>query len=201
MGDSGVFGRDGDSARPGARGPGHRWLGASLAPALLAIATFLAVPSGPAAAADALPEFTHSASGDWLNSAPLSTGQLRGHPVLVEFWTFECSNCLASLAWMRATTARLRPRGLGVVGVHTPELPAERQRTAVAAAVARLGIDYPVMIDDDFSYWRALGNHYWPAFYLYDSAGRLIASHFGELHLGDPTSEAFERRIEESLGR
>jgi thiol-disulfide isomerase/thioredoxin len=146
-----------------------------------------------------LPEFTHRGATDWLNSAPLTTAAARGHPVLVEVWAFGCSNCLASLPWMHAIAGRYRPRGLVIVGVHTPELADEYQPSAVRAAVGRLHIDYPVMIDADYSYWSALGNHYWPAFYLYDGRGQLIGTHFGELHVGEPRSEAFESLLASSL--
>ena len=168
---------------------------------LLACAALLASETSRAAASPVLPEFTHATAGDWLNSAPLRAADLRGHPVLIEFWAFDCSNCLATLPWMHAAAARYRSRGLMIVGVHTPELPVERQHDAVRAAVSRLRIDYPVMIDDDYSYWRALDNHYWPAFYFFDAAGALVATHFGELHAGEPQSEAFERLIERSLNR
>ena len=173
---------------------------AGLPALLLACSALLAAQPVRAAAGPALPEFTHAAAGDWLNTTPLRAAELRGHPVLIEFWTFGCSNCLASLPWMHAAAARYRGRGLAIVGIHTPELPAEYRRDAVRAAVSRLGIDYPVMLDDDYSYWRALDNRYWPAFYLYDAAGRLIATHIGELHVGEARSDAFARLVERSLG-
>ena len=172
-----------------------------LAALLLATSVLFAEKPILAAAGPALPEFTHATVGDWLNTPPLRAAELRGHPVLVEFWTFGCSNCLASMPWMHATAARYRGRGLTIVGVHTPEMPAEYGHGAVRAAVARFGIEYPVMIDDDYSYWRALDNHYWPAFYLYDAAGRLVATHVGELRIGEPESDAFARLVDRSLGR
>lgn len=146
-----------------------------------------------------LPVFTHGQPASWLNSAPLDASALRGHPVLVEVWTFECSNCLASLAWMHRVEARYRGAGLQIVGVHSPELPDERDPRQVAAAVRRLHIEYPVMLDEDFSYWQRLGNHYWPAFYLYDARGRLIDTRIGELHAGEPSADAFERLIAQQL--
>ena len=195
---TGPFRRD-DVALPktGGRPTGSARQG--LCALLLAGSALLAAPLRAAAEGPALPEFTHAAAGDWLNTSPLHAAELRGHPVLVEFWTFGCSNCLASMPWMRAAAARYRGRGLTIVGVHTPELPAEYRRDAVHAAVARLGIDYPVMIDEDYSYWRALANRYWPAFFLYDAAGRLVATHAGELHRGEPRSDAFEKLVERSL--
>ena len=166
---------------------------------LLACAALAGAQPRAAPASPTLPEFTHAAAGDWLNTTPLRAAGLRGHPVLVEFWAFSCGNCLASMPWMHAAAARYRSRGLTIIGVHTPELPQEYRYEAVRAAVSRLAIDYPVMVDADYSYWRALDNHYWPAFYLYDAAGRLVATHIGELHVGEPHSNAFENLVEHSL--
>ena len=166
-------------------------------PALL-FAGLLALPA-LAATPRELPEFPHASPADWLNTAPLHVSALRGHPVLVEFWTFGCSNCLASEPWLQAVASRYRPRGLVVIGVHTPELPNEYDAKAVRQAVARLGIEYPVMIDADYGYWRALGNRFWPAFYLYDADGRLIAAVVGEMHGGELRADAFERLLSQSL--
>lgn len=152
------------------------------------------------AATDAAPEFTHRAAGAWLNSEPLTLAALRGKPVLVEFWTYGCSNCLRTLPWLKDIHARYAGQGLAVVSVHTPEFPHERDVDRVRAAVDRLGIRYPVMIDNDFSYWRALGNRYWPAFYLLDAEGRVVARAAGELHADQPSGEDFERRIRRLVG-
>lgn len=162
--------------------------------ALAALATPL-----PAMAADRLPEFTHRAPADWINSAPLTVAGLRGKAVLVEFWTFDCINCLRTVPWVRATEARYRAQGLVVVAVHTPELPQERLPANVRAAVKRLGIEVPVMIDGDFSYWKALGNQYWPAVHLYDRAGRHVLTEIGELHPGTPRARRVEVAIEQAL--
>jgi len=157
----------------------------------IALAAVLRATAAPAS----LPEFTHPQPASWLNGPPLEAAALRGRPVLVEFWTSECSNCLASLPWMQRVAARYRAQGLAIVGVHTPELGIERDPAHVRDAVRRLGIEYPVMLDADYSYWRALDNHYWPAFYLYDPAGRLVGTRLGELHAGEPAADAFERQI------
>jgi len=152
-----------------------------------------------AAAGDAAAEFTHGKPEAWLNSKPLTLEGLRGQPVLVEFWTFGCSNCLRTLPWLKAIHGRYSQQGLAVVSVHAPEFPHERDVEAVRAAVNRLGIRYPVMVDNDFSYWRALGNRYWPAFYLLDREGRVVARAAGELHAGQAGGDDFERRIRRLL--
>ncbi len=147
------------------------------------------------------PEFTHRLADEWINSGPLTLADLRGRVVLVEFWTFGCSNCRNTLPWLKATHARYRDRGLVVVGVHSPEFPQERDAGRVRAAVLRLGISYPVMLDNDFTYWKAFENRYWPAFYLIDRRGRVQASAFGELHAGTARGDGFEETIQRLLAQ
>lgn len=152
-----------------------------------------------AAMAGEPPEFTHTKPAEWINSEPLSLAALRGKPVLIEFWTFDCYNCRNTLPWLKAMHAEYGAKGLTIVSVHTPELPQERIPANVRAAVQRLAITWPVMIDGDFSYWQALSNRYWPAFYLVDAEGQLVASAFGELHRGTSRGDAMEAAIRERL--
>jgi thiol-disulfide isomerase/thioredoxin len=136
---------------------------------------------------------------EWINSRPLRFKALRGKVVLVEFWTFDCINCLRSAAWVKKVASEKSDRGLVVVGVHTPELPQERDVSNVRNAVRKLGIEYPVMIDGDYSYWNAMGNRYWPAFYLIDTDGRLRSTAIGEMHIGKARALQLERMIDELL--
>jgi thiol-disulfide isomerase/thioredoxin len=145
------------------------------------------------------PEFTHRAASEWINSPPQSLAALRGKPVLIEFWAYECSNCLHTLPWLKSVQQRYSNRGLTIIGVHSPELPQEHDPENVRDAVKRFKITYPVMLDTDFSYWNALGNRYWPAFYLIDREGRLVATEIGELHEGTVRADRFKRAIEEAL--
>ncbi len=165
-------------------------------PAILVLS--LAMFAVPAAAAPA-PEFTHSKATEWINSKPQTLAGLRDSVVLVEFWTFGCINCLRTLPWLKAMHNQYRDQGLVVVGVHTPEFAHERDAAKVRAAVEKHDIRYAVMLDNDFSYWKALGNRYWPAFYLIDRTGEIEASHFGELHRGTARGDDFERRIQRLL--
>ncbi|HXW09110.1 MAG TPA: redoxin domain-containing protein [Steroidobacteraceae bacterium] len=139
-----------------------------------------------------LPELPASA---WLNSSPLTLAEQRGRPVLVEFWTFGCSNCRATLPWLKRVHERYAPQGLQVISIHSPEFEHERDPTAVARHVRQFGIRYPVLIDNEFRYWKALDNRFWPAFFLIDPQGRLVDRRIGELHPGERSADAFERRI------
>ncbi|TLY75561.1 MAG: redoxin domain-containing protein [Gammaproteobacteria bacterium] len=167
--------------------------------ALLALTACATVGCARGASPGAAPEFSHRAAADWVNSAPLTLAGLRGKVVLVEFWAFECVNCLNSRAWLESVARAKAPAGLVVVGVHTPELPEERSSENVRQAVARLGIRYPVMLDGDYSYWGALHNQYWPAFYLIGRDGRLYGSAIGEMHAGEPPARRVEAAIDQLL--
>ena len=164
---------------------------------LFALLPSIAPAESAAVATRRAPEFPRTVVGDWLNSAPLTLAGLRGRPVLIEFWTFDCVNCLRTVPWMRHVAATFRERGLAV---HTPEFQPGRDPDNVRAAVERLGIDYPVLLDPGFRYWHALGNRYWPAFYLLDQDGRIITTAVGEMHSGTARAIAFEQKIEELVG-
>ena len=58
---------------------------------------------------------------EWLNSEPLDPAELRGHVVLVNFWTLTCINWLRQEPYVRAWSQAYRDDGLVVIGVHTPE--------------------------------------------------------------------------------
>jgi cytochrome c biogenesis protein CcdA/thiol-disulfide isomerase/thioredoxin len=116
----------------------------------------------------------------WINSRPLSLPGLRGKVVLVDFWTYSCINCLRTLPYLKAWDERYRSKGLVILGMHTPEFAFEHDLGNVRAAVKRLGVLYPVALDNDYGTWNAYSNNYWPADYLVDQAGRVRDVHFGE---------------------
>jgi cytochrome c biogenesis protein CcdA/thiol-disulfide isomerase/thioredoxin len=117
---------------------------------------------------------------EWLNSPPLTPDELKGKVVLVDFWTYSCINCLRSIPYVRAWADKYKDQGLVVIGVHAPEFAFEKNIGNVKQAVARLGIDYPVAVDNDYAIWRAFNNEYWPADYFIDAKGQIRHHFFGE---------------------
>ena len=94
--------------------------------------------------APAAPEF---ATGDWINSEPLTVKSLRGRVVLVDFWTFGCYNCRNTLPAIKNWDALYREKGLTIVGVHSPEFDDEKKLENVRREVAELQIRYAVVTD------------------------------------------------------
>ena len=121
-----------------------------------------------------------SGATGWLNSPPLSAGQLRGKVVLIDFWTYSCINCLRAMPFVHEWAQRYRDHGLVVVGVHTPEFAFERDPRNVMKAVQQLKVEYPVALDNQYSIWRAFNNRYWPAHYFIDAQGNIRGHQFGE---------------------
>ena len=134
--------------------------------------TFVAANTAPAA-----PEF---AKGNWINSDPLTLNKLRGHVVLVEFWTFGCNNCRNTLPSVKEWDARYRERGLTIVGVHTPETNSEYIIDNVRRELPGLGIKYPVVTDNDYTTWKAYGVEAWPTILVLDKLGRIRWLQVGE---------------------
>jgi hypothetical protein len=131
----------------------------------------------------------------WLNVAALRMDQQRGRPVLVEFWDFCRVNSLRTLPYMRAWHERYAADGLRVIGVHAGGFAPARDPENVRAAVERLEVPYPVVIDEQLEIWDLYGNEGWPARYLWDRDQTLYSLHYGE---GD--YDVTEREIQELLG-
>jgi len=94
---------------------------------------------------------------------------------------------------------RYAPRGVQVIGVHTPEFEQEHERALLEANVRALGVRYPVVVDNDSVMWDALDNRAWPTLYLVDARGRIRLVHEGEVHAGDRDAREIEAKIDALL--
>ncbi|MEQ8676808.1 MAG: SH3 domain-containing protein [Aggregatilineales bacterium] len=117
----------------------------------------------------------------WLNSdVPLRLEDLRGQVVLLEFWTFDCINCIRTLPYIEQWHQTYQDQGLVVIGIHYPEFNYERDLHNISAATARLNVSYAVGQDNDGLTWRAYNQRYWPTTYLIDKRGNIRYLRIGE---------------------
>jgi len=132
-----------------------------------------------------IPEFPGDLA--WLNvTRPLSLSEdLRGHVVVLDFWTYCCINCLHVLPDLAAIEAKYKSSPVTVVGVHSAKFSNEREDASLLNAVLRYNIEHPVVNDQDMRVWRALGVQSWPTLMVVGPTGKLIATLQGEGHRQD----------------
>jgi hypothetical protein len=100
--------------------------------------------------------------------------------VLLEFWDFCRPNSLRTLDYLKIWHERYSDVGLRVIGVHCGGFEFGRNVEAVQAAVERLKIPYPIVVDLELEIWNMYGNEGWPARYLWAQGNRLFSMHYGE---------------------
>jgi hypothetical protein len=121
--------------------------------------------------------------------------QQLGRPVLIEFWDFCRASSIRTLPYVQAWHQRYERSGLRVIGVHASGFEPSRDPESVRAAVQRLALRYPVVVDVEFEIWGLYGNLGWPARYLFNQDGVLFHYHYGEGGYDET-----ERAIQELLG-
>ncbi|MGI8429775.1 MAG: redoxin domain-containing protein [Solirubrobacteraceae bacterium] len=131
----------------------------------------------------------------WINVAALRMDQQLGRPVLIEFWDFCRPNSIRTMPYLKAWHQRYKDAGLRVIGVHSAGFEPSMNPEAVRAAVSRLDVRYPVVVDTEHEIWNLYGNLGWPARYLFDQRGTLAEYHYGEGAYAET-----ERAVQELLG-
>lgn len=117
----------------------------------------------------------------WLGTdAPISIADLRGHVVVIDFWTYCCINCMHTLPVLHELEQRFAGEPVVVLGVHSAKFDGERDPARIADAMARYGIEHPVAVDSEMAIWNAYEVRGWPTIAIVDSAGNLVGSASGE---------------------
>ena len=146
------------------------------------------------AVGDCAPEF--AGTQEWINGGPLAMESLLGKVVLIDFWTYSCINCIRTLPFLQTWNERYTDEGLVIIGVHTPEFEFEKVYDNVVEATVDMGVDWPVVQDNEFTVWRSYSNRFWPAKYLIDKDGVIRYRHFGEGKYPE-TEEAIRKLLAE----
>ncbi len=118
----------------------------------------------------------------WLQAEIDSLEDLRGKVVVVQFWTFGCHNCKATLPNLKALYAEHQGEDFEIVGIHSPEFDYEKNPVAIAAAADELGVTWPIALDTSkltFFHWQK-SPAYWPRTYVLDREGHVRFDHIGE---------------------
>ena len=115
------------------------------------------------------------------NNQPIKIADYVGkNLILVEVMTYSCSNCQRTFPYLTRWYEEYKDDGLVIIGIHTPEFAFEKDKANVEEAMEKYGITFPVVMDNDYETWRALGNRFWPRRYLIDWEGNVVFDHIGE---------------------
>ncbi|MFE7482705.1 cytochrome c biogenesis protein DipZ [Streptomyces sp. NPDC057552] len=119
----------------------------------------------------------------WLNTPgnrPVDLRSLRGKVTLIDFWTYSCINCQRAVPHLQDWERAYEDAGLRIIGVHSPEFAFEKKRDNVVSGARKLGVTWPVALDNDLTTWDNYRNRFWPAKYLIDAEGTVRYFKFGE---------------------
>lgn len=147
---------------------GHAWL----AGILLVVATIAGPVREPSRAGAgeaplATPFKVMSVTGEKLELDSLRAGG----PVLIDFWATWCKPCVAALPEIEALHRRLGPRGLTVIGV---SVDGPRNFTKVRPFAQRLGLGYPIVLDEDGRLQESFLVRAVPTTVLVSAEGRVV---------------------------
>ncbi len=119
----------------------------------------------------------------WLNTDATSIDDFDGKVLVVEMWTFGCSNCKARIPHNQDLYAAHSRDDFEMIGVHAPEFSYEAEIPNIEEAVERLGVTWPVAIDTEktnFRAWQDGGRRFWPRTFVIDQDGDVRYDHIGE---------------------
>jgi thiol-disulfide isomerase/thioredoxin len=120
----------------------------------------------------------------WFNVArPLSMRELRGHVVVLDFWTYCCVNCMHVLPVLRALEEKYAAEPLVVVGVHSGKFSAEHDPARIRDAIGRYEVRHPVVVDRAMTIWARYGIRSWPTLVVVRPDGTIAAVAPGEPRL------------------
>ena len=135
------------------------------------------------------------------NNLPITISEFKGKKVvLLDIWTYSCINCQRTIPYLNEWHKKYEDEGLVIIGLHTPEFSFEKIQKNVEKAVKDFGIEYPVVLDNDFSTWNAYENRYWPRKYLIDIDGYIVYDHAGEGQYRE-TEVAIQKALGERVDR
>ena len=120
---------------------------------------------------------------EWINAtSEEASGSIKGQTTLIHFWSISCGICKENMPRVSEWRDKYKEEGLRVVAVHMPRYPADQDLDAVREAISEFNITEACAIDNDHKLRDAFQNEqgYVPAYYLFDSEGKLRSFAAGE---------------------
>ncbi len=112
-----------------------------------------------------------------------------GKPLVIRFWADWCKYCEGEMKDIEKVYQRLKPRGLDVIAIN-----AGQDKKTVVEFMAKLGVSYPALMDENSAIAKRYGVVGLPTTYFVDAKGVVRAKLIGE---ADEAS--FERAALEAM--
>jgi thiol-disulfide isomerase/thioredoxin len=113
-----------------------------------------------------------------IDGAPDALDRYRGKVVLVNLWATWCPPCREEMPALERLYRELAPRGFVVLGIDQGE-----SATAAAQFGRKLGVTFPLLLDDAQQYGRAYAAQGLPTTIVVDRGGRIVKGIDGALTL------------------
>lgn len=118
---------------------------------------------------------------DWINTKePLSLGKLRGHIIVLDFWTYCCINCMHTLPVLADLEKKYDGRPVIFIGIHSAKFFNEKDKRNIEQAALRYEISHPILVDKEMSVWNNFGVNSWPTIIIIDPNGTIVYKQSGE---------------------
>jgi cytochrome c biogenesis protein CcmG/thiol:disulfide interchange protein DsbE len=168
--------------RPGARSlPRSYYVAAALAPMLVIAVWGGLLLAGPAAPplvriGDPAPSFVLAD----LDGNPLTLAELRGRPVIVNFWASWCGPCVDEFPLLSSAAAAHQADRLAIVGIVFQD-----RSEAARAFLARMGATWPTAMDPGDAVANRFGIVAPPDTFFIDRNGTVVGRQIGQLSATD----------------
>ena len=121
-------------------------------------------------------------NANWIQGEVVEISKQMKKPLLLDFWTFGCINCLNVIPDLKRLEEMFGD-DLHIVSVHTPKFEKEKDGEALKKALKFLDISHGVIADNDGVLWDAYAVKAWPTWVLIDTEGYVVLQTQGENHL------------------
>ena len=99
--------------------------------------------------------------------------------VLLDVFSYSCTNCLRSLEYIKKIDAAYKKFGLKTIIIHPPEWEFEKNNSNIKHASKKYSIGFPIKIDRDYKIIKKFGVDFWPTQILVKN-NKIIYKHVGE---------------------
>ncbi len=116
----------------------------------------------------------------WINArSPIGMAELRGQVVLLDFLAFSCVNCVRNLDDLRWLERKYADEPFVMIGIHSARSDEERFEAHIRSEIARHGIRYPIVVDDEHLIGITYGISDCTNFALIDAEGIIVGTTSG----------------------